>query len=84
MKTKKKNVKIKNIKGGGFLNKNMKKEISVSLLAGLICGIVSGVAFAFIDPKKIWLAVPIAGAMAIFSFFQTDKIRITEENYPTF
>ena len=82
MKPERKNVKIEKVKGGVFLNRNFKKEIPVSLLAGLICGIVSGLAFAFIEPKKIWLAIPIAAAMAIFSFLQTslDK-KLTANRY---
>lgn len=64
------------------MKKNLKKEIPVSLFAGLICGIVSGLAFAFIEPKKIWLAVPIAAAMAVFSFLQIslDK-KLTANRY---
>ena len=53
------------------MNKNLKKDIPVALFAGLICGIVCAAALAFIDAKKIWLSVPIALAMAVFSFLQT-------------
>lgn len=59
------------MKKGDFLNKNLKKDIPVALFAGLICGIVCAAALAFIDAKKIWLSVPIALAMAVFSFLQT-------------
>ena len=70
------------INGGDFLKKNWKKDFFVSLFAGLVCGIVCAAAFIFIEPKKVWLAIPVAAGMAFFSFLQTalDK-KLTANRY---
>lgn len=64
------------------MKKNWKKDISVSIFAGLICGIICAAAFLFIEPKKIWIAIPVAAAMAVFSFLQSalDK-KLTANRY---
>lgn len=68
----------RNLKGRIFL----KKDFLAYILAGCVCGIVTAVAFAFIDPKKVWLSVPIGAAMMIFSFLQgsLDK-KLTANRY---
>lgn len=60
----------------------LKKDLIPSILAGAICGVICLIAFAFIDPKKIWLAAPIAVGMAVFSFLQCslDK-KLTADRY---
>ncbi len=60
----------------------LKKDVLASVLAGIVCGVICAVAFAFIDPEKIWLSIPIAAAMVVFSLFQgsLDK-KLTANRY---
>ncbi len=73
MKPERKNVKMDNIKEGGFciMKDNWKNEIPTAILAGGLCGIIALLGLIFVAPERWYLSFVVALFMGAVVFYKS-------------